>query len=676
MQLDVLAQLPPARPVVFDMLASAIRPSPKLSVSEWAEKKRVVSAESGSRYPGEWRNARAPHLIEIMDSLGPDDPAEDVVVAASAQTGKSETGINFFGFVADSDPGPMIIVLPSHDEAIKYVRTKLQPAIDESKALRSKVLEMTARGERGSTASYKRFRGGFAQITFAGSSKGLQMLSARYTIGDEVSEWPAEAGERGDPVTQLKKRTEIYERDRKRLWISTPGILGSCRITADYERSDKRRRYVPCPHCGAYQVLEFERLRWDSDSWPHRAWFECAAQGCVIEHTEKDEMMAAGFWIPTAGEDGPPVAIMPDEIEHWRNRDVPTRVKGYHIWKAYSLMTSWDSIVSEWLEQKDNPDRLRVFTQQVLGEAWEEKGDAPDAEQLFACRVPQIVKHQPPIGPVVFTGATDVQGNRLEWAVWGWSEGMTRWLVDWGIIEGAPEDTATWIRHDEVMLAARYAPGGYGEAEVDAWAIDSGYSSHAVYAYSRGRPRVFAVDGREGRTEPFIGTPKKVDVKFNGKRIPRGAMLWPVGGFPLKSDLYGSIRRTLMGPDETGARRPGSMILPGDIDLAYAEQLTSEHLVEVETRTGVVTHRWDKLQGRPNEGLDIACYARAMAYHLGLDRLTPEQWQQLRLERFGDRPDDDKQGDLFAVSVRAPDIPKASNTAPAARQRGLRGKVR
>lgn len=658
-----------------------------MSVAEWAAARRIISAESGARHTGPWHHARAPHLVGIMDALGPNDPAEDVVFVKSAQVGGSEVGINFFGYVVEQDPGPIMIVLPSHDEATKYVRTKLQPTIDETSTLRSRVLEMTTRTERGSTASYKRFRGGFAQITFAGSSKGLQMLSARYTIGDEVSEWPAEAGERGDPVAQLKARTEIYERDRKRLWVSTPGELGNCRITADFERSDRRQRYVPCPHCGAYQVLRFDRLKWDSEGWPHRAWFECAASGCVIEHIDKHAMMQAGVWIATAGEDGPGDVIQPDALATWQAREVPSRMRGFHIWRAYTLFSSWDSIVAEYLDAKrSGHGRLKVFAQQVLGEAWEDKGDAPDAEKLHMARVIELKRGVLPHGPVVLTGATDVQGNRLEWAVWGWSEGMTRWLIDWGVIPGDPYDAATWVAHTQMMEARRYSLAGHGEIGVDAWAVDSGYASHAVYHYCRGRPGMFAVDGREGRTEPFIGTPRKVDVKWNGKRVPRGAVLWPVGTFALKSDLYAAIRKAIhhaeavtASPDEALPWSPGSMILPGDIDLAYAEQLTSEHLIDVETRSGQRVRRWEKLSNRPNEALDIAGYARAMAHHLRLDRLTPEQWAQLRLERFGDAAVDADQGDLFEVSVAAPVVETPDDTpSPAGLQRGrrVRGRVR
>ncbi len=679
MPLDVLARCAPAEQVVLTTLAAAMTPPPRMRVSEWAEAHRVVAAESGSRYPGPWRNDRAPHLVDIMDALGPDDPAEDIVFVASAQVAKSEVGVNFFGFVVTQAPGPMIMVLPSHDESIKYVRTKLQPTIDETPSLRRKVSEMTNRTERGSTAAYKRFPGGFAQITFAGSSKGLQMLSARYTIGDEVSEWPQSAGERGDPVEQLKVRTKTFERDRKRYWASTPAIAGTCRITADYERSDRQKRYVPCPHCGAFQVLRFERLKWQSESWPFKAWFECAANGCVIEHADKAAMMKAGVWLPTAGEAAPPEVFPAEDLAQWRSRVVRTRIRGFHIWQAYTLFESWDQIVQQFKDAQGRHEKMRVFTQQVLGEAWEDRGDAPEAEKLHKTRLLEVHRGKPVItptsGPVVFTGATDVQGNRLEWAVWGWSEGMTRWLVDWGVIPGDPVASETWAAHSRVMQDARYATETGSVIEWDAWAIDSGYVSQTVYNYVRGRPRVFAVDGKTGRTEPFIGSPKRKDVRFNGKSIPRGVLLWPVGGFPLKADLYSTIRRTLVASDAASPEGPGAglMVLPGEVDLAYCEQLTAEHLVEKELKTGVIVKTWEKMSGRPNEALDIACYARAMAYHLKLDRKTPDQWAALRAERLTSGPNAARQPDLFAplagTEAVQPAAPMSDTKTPARPER-------
>ncbi len=38
---------------------------------------------------------------------------------------------------------------------------------------------------------------------------------------------------------------------RKVLLVSTPTIRGLSRIEREYEVSDQRRYFVPCPHCGA-----------------------------------------------------------------------------------------------------------------------------------------------------------------------------------------------------------------------------------------------------------------------------------------------------------------------------------------------------------------------------------------------------------------------------------------
>ena len=649
--MQVLARCPPAAPVVLGALAEALRPPARLGVAE-AAVSRVVPPESGTRWPGKWQTERTPYLKAIMDALGSDDPAEDVVIVSSAQIGKSEVGINFFHWIVTQQPGPAIVVLPSYEEAKKWVRTKLQPTIDATPGLRRRVLEMSNRTEQGSTSSFKQFRGGFAQVTFAGSSRGLQMLSAKYVIADEVSEWPAESGDRGDPVAQVRARTVTFERERKMLFTSTPGLSGACRITELYETSDQRKFYLPCPHCGAWQVLRFDRLRWESDIWPHRAWFECAASGCVIEHVDKPAMLAAGVWIATAGEDGPREVISPEDIAHWQVRAVQPRRRGFHLWQAYSRATSWDSIVARWLSDKDNADRLRTFTQQVLGEAFEESGDAPDAEKLLARRVQGLRKGIVPPQVAIATGATDVQGAYLQWALWGWSEGPTWWLIDWGVIEGDTLDPAVWRQHDEIVAATWTTEDGR-PLKADIWAVDSGFHSQTVYRYAQGRPDVLAVDGRSKqnqRMHPMVGAARPVTLTRKGKPDRRvSKMLWPVGSWPLKSALYGAIRKTIEGPTETGALPAGCVILPEDVDHAYCDQLTAEYIATKQRANGRLDHEWRLRRGVKNEALDTACYARAAAELRGVGAWSGERWAQEREKRLG--PPVTREADLFTVAV-------------------------
>ena len=54
-----------------------LRPDPRLTVSEWAERYRMLSTKESAE-PGRWRNARTPYLREIMDCLSPASPVERV----------------------------------------------------------------------------------------------------------------------------------------------------------------------------------------------------------------------------------------------------------------------------------------------------------------------------------------------------------------------------------------------------------------------------------------------------------------------------------------------------------------------------------------------------------------------------------------------------------------------
>ncbi len=63
----------------------AFAPPPELTVSEWADRYRVLSRGTSAE-PGRWRTARTPYLREIMDALG-DPSVEHVVFMKSGRVG-------------------------------------------------------------------------------------------------------------------------------------------------------------------------------------------------------------------------------------------------------------------------------------------------------------------------------------------------------------------------------------------------------------------------------------------------------------------------------------------------------------------------------------------------------------------------------------------------------------
>jgi phage terminase large subunit GpA-like protein len=677
------SQLPHGRKVLFDAMINASTREQDLTVSEWSDRYRKVSAESGSRYPGDWITARVPYLREPMDCLHPDHPARSVRLKFSAQTGKSEVGVCWFGFIVDQAPGSLLTILPSLDEALKYNRVKLQPTIDASPRIRHRVRPENSRDEAASTTAFKRFAGGFNQIVTASSSKGLQMISVRYLIMEEVSEYPLDTDGRGSPIDQARARQKSYGDMAKEFVPSTPGIAGECRISQMYDEGDRRRCYLPCPHCGAFQVLRFENMQPPSVATNNRATFGCIANGCIIDQAEMPDMRLKLRWVPTRVEEGEPavpVTISPAEIDVYAIPPCEGRVRQWHpsyaLWSAYSPFESWGDIFARWLDAKGDPLKEKVFTQQDLGEAYEASSDTPDWEKLLAVRRPwrqDVV----PFPACVLTGFIDVQGNRFEWGVWGYGPGFQAWMVARGVIAHGYETDAAWKAID-ALTARTWPTESCRELTVLRWGIDTGAFTQTLYDRVSGRHLLLATKGdNRPRSIPFRLT--RADLRdaqgrpIAGRRINLGL----IGNFDLKSSVYEGLRHLVVGCDAAGRWPQGTVHLPDWIGEDELKQLTAETLVDprLETKGNAKakalvrpgdTREWRKRPNQANEALDIAVGCRALAWGEGAGQISATRWQELVAEAHGPVPA--PAADLFAppkiVSDAAPETIEKEQAEP------------
>ena len=163
--------------ILFRAWETASRKVEDLTISGWVERYRIVLPESGSPWPGPFKNEWVPYLREPQDCLHPDHPARRVSSRWSAQLGKSTAIENWFCYLVDRAPCSMMIVLPTQEEAVKFNRIKLAPTIEVTPRIAHKVLPVNSRDEQGSTTAFKRFAGGFCQIVNAGSSKGMLFIN-------------------------------------------------------------------------------------------------------------------------------------------------------------------------------------------------------------------------------------------------------------------------------------------------------------------------------------------------------------------------------------------------------------------------------------------------------------------------------------------------------------------
>ena len=89
-----------------------LRPPPQLTVSEWAERHRMLGSRASAE-PGPWRTSRTPYLKDVMDALSAVHPARRVVFMKGAQVGATESGNNWLGYIMHHVPAPMLTATDS-----------------------------------------------------------------------------------------------------------------------------------------------------------------------------------------------------------------------------------------------------------------------------------------------------------------------------------------------------------------------------------------------------------------------------------------------------------------------------------------------------------------------------------------------------------------------------------
>ena len=141
------------------------KPPEDLTVAEWADRYRRLSPETSAE-AGPWRTSRTPYLAEPMKAFT-DPKVHKIVMVAASQVGKSELELNIIAYIIDQDPGSILFVQPSLDDARKFSRLRVAPMIRDSKPLRAKVADVKTR-DSGNTILQKSFPGGMLTITGEG----------------------------------------------------------------------------------------------------------------------------------------------------------------------------------------------------------------------------------------------------------------------------------------------------------------------------------------------------------------------------------------------------------------------------------------------------------------------------------------------------------------------------
>ena len=613
-----------AHTLVFDIFKEGIKPLEALTVSEWADKYRILPRKTSAE-AGRWRTSRTPYLKEIMDELSHDNTVKRVVLKKGSQTGGTEAGNNWIGYTIDHDPCTMMVVWPSLPDVKKNSSLRIDPLIEGTPCLRSKVGGGDGkRKDEGNTRTFKSFEDGALILTGANSASGLRSIPAKKTFLDEIDAYPLDVEGEGDPVALVAVRSRTFSRSKMFL-VSSPTYKGISKIDKEFKLSDQRYYYCPCPHCDHYQIIGhedsekplevFDYLKYETiDTLDAKkvisAYLFCKKCGEEIKEFNKTKMLEKGKW-----------------IKHNPQSDV----SGFHLSAMYSPLGwySWKELCQDYenaLFTRKEED-MKVFINTALGEVFESKGDKPEHEKLFSRREDYEIGVVPN-GPIFLTCSVDVQEDRLESEVIGWARKLERWSIERFIFYGDTASDLVWNELGEYICKSFPTVNGH-EIGLKMVLIDSGYRTQKVYSFCRKFNSRFVrpIKG-SANLDQIVASPKSVDLKSSGKiEKRRGMNLWRVGVNIIKSEIYGDLKKEINIENIGDDFPPGFIHFPKH-DMEYFQQLTAEERKLSKDKKGFPVIEWIKKRER-NETLDLHVYNRAAASMLGIDKMKEEGWQRL-----------------------------------------------
>ena len=574
--------------IVAKAMAGMLPPD-DLTVTEWAEKNRRLSAESAAE-PGPWRTERTPYLREPMNAWT-DPKVRHIVMVAASQVGKSEFLNNCIGYVIDQDPGSILFVHPTTIDAKEYSKLRIAPMIRDCPTLRTKVAEVKSR-DSGNTILQKTYPGGI--LTMCGSTEAHALASKpiRYVLGDERDRWATSAGNEGDPWgLAMARQTTFY--NAKSGEVSTPTVKNASAIEASFATGTMERWKSRCPHCGEYHEINWTDIRFDYDEnliAGHKTYkvqniyYVCPSCACVS--TELQMKRAPARW----------EAENPDAYEQG--------TRSFWLNAFVSQWASWESIVLKYLNALGSTKKMQVVFNTCFGLLWEDRGDLQDEDSLMARR--EEYPAELPDGVLVLTAGVDTQDDRMEYEIVGHGSFGETWGVEKGIIMGRPDDDATWDKLDEMVFdRVLHFGNGVGLKMSMSFVDEGGHFTQDVRMRCRQRigKHVFCIKGMPGADKPYTAPPKQMKIVVNQVTV---GYCWQ---YQLGVD---SGKQIIM--DNLAVQTPGQKYCHfprrDDYGSAYFAGLLSERLVyKTNKRQPWV---WEKIPGHErNEALDCRNYAMA-----------------------------------------------------------------
>lgn len=563
------------------ILIPVYRPVAKLALEFWNEANIVLSSKESVDNPGPYKRHHAIYACRFLDVFINDPQWRTLVVKKSSQSGFTLHVLTLICRVVIEKAWNFLYFIDSADKATSLSTKRLIPMLESCRATRELVRKATL-----NTLEYN-FPNCSGRISGAGSAGQAASDPAALAIADETDKYKMPKGETHIwylIIDRIKRAAE-----GKAIAFSTPttetGIIHKCHVTGS-----QHCYFVPCPHCGVFQVLTWEGVRYDhcrlsNGSYDLHAvlretFYRCESCEGRIDEDHKLEMFLAGEPRATNFKeiDGPDGKI---KIPGWSPGEMSA-----HISDLYSLhpQSTWGHLAVEFILAQNNALLLQKFINGRLGEAVRQT--VSNISQKHVLRLKSTYRRGSlPLVPCVACLSIDNQGDHQKWVSYAFLPNGDQFVIDWG-------RTLSLEEADDLILRPIKLPDGR-EIFPQRVIIDEGGkggTSYDVRKFCFPRfPVFFPCKGRGG-------IQVKNTITWSNSGIDRGGIdQIPVCHFDddaFKRELYIDLikKHDPVRSKEFGVAR---LYLPSDVTEEFVRELCGEQLVKTVDENGNVVFRWE-----------------------------------------------------------------------------------
>lgn len=462
---------PEAHPSVVELARAELDlllPVESISTSEVANKYRLLLAFGGVTV--RYMEAKTPYVHDIHAAL--DDPNKSMVlVQGPARASKTTAPENYLLKIGKFGPPQNVLwYMHSEPDLRAYVEERVDFFMREHEGLAEKV-----GGSRGGRTKWNLRRvDGQKWEWLPANPSTTRGRSAPFIVADEIDAMRPIIGE---AITTLIKNRQREHGSLAKAYLASHPDRGPLHgIAKLIEDSDRRLRYWTCPDCAhlispCAEAPKERRVTWNVpelmkshedmtrdellDYVAENVFLICPHCQGRIDNEGRLELDRDGLWIGKGQEIDANENVTGELVKH--------NVAGFIIHGFMSPFVKISELAREWAaawltwQETGSDELLKQVNVKSLGEVHSDPDDpaaqVKEWKEVKAAHLDTLYGlKEVPRGVDFLTMMVDVQGNRFEAGVWGWSRNRECWLIDrfamkqrMGLDEIAPgERLADW----------------------------------------------------------------------------------------------------------------------------------------------------------------------------------------------------------------------------------------